>query len=205
MREGGNAANYLYSKTLARSVARRNGPLNARRGGLGVENTQTSMEDHEMETSILCGDEMEAAEEDKENATPIAEQSDSDTDEEPVVNASIRRQQPRARPVLSDSEEDDDDYQDAAESHHTQAHTIEPPQSPSKTMPPPPLTNMKPLHRKGHSTISNWAQGVIDLTGSPDPSASFGLPPPARARTASFAASSRASSRASNCADDILV
>lgn len=201
LREGGNAANYLYSKTLARSVARRNGPLNVRRGS-EAENTPTLADDREMETSILCKDDAEAEGGDKEN---VAENSDWDTDEEPVINASVRRQQSRARPILFDSEEEDDDYEDAAESHDTQTLAIEPPQSPSKMMPPPPLTIMKPPHRKGHSTISNWAQDVIDLTGSPGPQASSVLPPPARARTASFAASSRASSRASNCNDDILV
>lgn len=204
LREGGSAANYLYSRTLARSVARKKGPWDIGRRA-DAEETVMVAEDVDVETSIVCGDEEGGVEEDKENAVP-AEESEEDVDEEPVVHTGVRRQQPRARPVLSDSGEDDDDDEfEDAESHHEQDPVIEPPQSPSKMMQPPPLVSSRPPHQKGHSTISHWAQGVIDLTSSPELPESFVLPPPARARTASFAASSGASSRASNRVDDILV
>jgi hypothetical protein len=198
LREGGSAANYLYSKTLAKTVARKKGPLSFARS------EETVVDENDVEQSILCGDADDANEEDKENA-PQVEESDDDADEEPVVAARRRPEQSRARrTVVSDSEEDEDVFDDAVMSQHTQAPVPEPTWKPSMEMPPPPPVSNRPPFRKGHSIISNWAQDVINLTASPAPSA-FDLPPPARARTASFAASSRASSRASNRADDILV
>ena len=201
LREGGHAANYLYSKTLAKSVARRKGPSNALKGE-DTAATQTFIDDRDVERSIICDDENEPMEEYKENATPVAEDTDSEMDEEPLINTRVYRQQRRARPVLSDSE---DEYEDAIGSPHTQSPVIEPPQSPSKMMPPPPLISNRPQHQKAHTAISSWTQNVIDLTNSSIPPTAFVLPPPARARTASFAASSGASSRTSNRVDDILV
>lgn len=204
LRDGGHAANYLYSKTLAKSVARRKVPCNTAKGAETAAK-QTFVDDYDVEKSILCDDDDETMEENKENATPIAEDTDSEMDEEPLVNTRVNRQQ-RTRPVLSDSEDyDEDEYEDATESYHTQEPVIEPPQSPSKMMPPPSLISNKPRLEKGHSAISNWTQNVIDLTNTPNPQTNFVLPPPARARTASFAASSDANSRTSNRADDILV
>jgi hypothetical protein len=201
LREGGSAANYHYSKTLAKTVARKRGPLNFARSEVG----ETVVDENDVERSILCGDDDDPNEVDKENAPQVDEESEDDADEEPVVAARRRPEQPRARrTVVSDSEEDEDVFDDAVMSQHTQAPIPEPTWKPSMDMPPPPLASNRPPFRKGHSIISNWAQDVIDLTSSPVPSV-FGLPPPARARTASFAASSRASSRASNRADDILV
>ncbi|KAF2444377.1 hypothetical protein P171DRAFT_464010 [Karstenula rhodostoma CBS 690.94] len=201
--EGGSAANHLYSKTLAKTVARRKGPLNFARS----EVEETVVDEHDVEQSILCGDPDHANDEDKENVRQVEGENDDDADEEPVVAARRRREQPRARRrVVSDSEqEEDEEYDDAVMSQHTQAPVPEPAWKLSTDMPPPPLVSNRPPFRKGHSTISNWAQDVIDLSSSPAPSSSFALPPPARARTASFAASSRTSSRASNRADDVLV
>lgn len=203
LREGGSAANHLYSKTLAKTVARKKGPLNPARS----EVEEAVVDENDGEQSILCGDADGSNEEDKENARQKGEESDEDADEEPVVAARRRREQPRGRRrVVSDSDsEEDDEYDDAVMSQHTQAPVPEPAWKPSTDMPPPPLVSNRPPFRKGHSTISNWAQDVIDLTSSPAPLSAFALPPPARARTASFAASSRASSRASIRADDILV
>lgn len=166
---------------------------------------QTFVDDDDVETSIVCGEQEQATVEgDKENTGPTDQRDDEDEDEDPVVDKRPRRRHPRARPVLSDSEEDED-YGDALDVQHAEDMVMEPPQSPSKMMPPPPLMSSRPPHRKGHSTISNWAQDVIDLTDTPDPQTSFVLPPPARARSASFAASSRASNRMSSRAEDILV
>lgn len=200
LREGGSAANHLYSKTLAKTVARRKGPFN-----IAQSEVETVADENDVEQSILCGDADGTSEEDKENGRGV--EGESDDGDEPVVAARRRPEQPPGRrKVVSDSDEDDDDeYDDAVMSQHTQAPLPEPVSKPSTDMPPPPLVANRPPFRKGHSTISNWAQDVIDLTTSPALPSSFALPPPARARTASFAASSCASSRASNCADDILV
>lgn len=204
LREGGSAANYLYSKTLAKTVARKKGPFNIARE---PEVEETVLDENDVEQTILCGEDDGAAEEDKENARHVEQESEDDLDEEPVVHTRRKREQPRARRrVVSDSEEDEDeDYDDAAMSQHTQAPVPEPAWKQSMAMPPPPLVSGGAPFRKGHNTISNWAQDVIDLTDSSGPLSSFALPPPARARTASFAASSRASSRMSNRVDDILV
>ena len=70
--------------------------------------------------------------------------------------------------------------------------------------PPQELTSMRPPRRKGKSTISNWAQGVVDLTSSPEPPTSLMAPPPARYRTESFTASSRPTSSMSSGALVIL-
>ncbi|KAL5409748.1 hypothetical protein PMIN04_010911 [Paraphaeosphaeria minitans] len=201
LKEGGSAANYLYSKTLAKTVARKKGPLSFARS----EVEETVVDGNDVEQSILCGETDGPIEEDKENARQAVEESDAD--EEPVVAAKRRPEQPRGRRrVVSDSDsEEDEEWNDAVMSQRTQAPVPEPAWKLPTEMPPPPLVSNRPPFKKGHSTISNWAQDVIDLTSSPALPSSFALPPPARARTASFAASSRASSRASNRADDILV
>lgn len=138
----------------------------------------------EVEKSILCGDEGG----DKENVQEAEVDDENDDDDDPVVDVRNRRRQPQTRHVLSDSEDDNDDEEDFVACRSRQT-TVEM---------PPPLTSTRPPFRKGNSTISNWAQEVVDLTSSPEPPASFVLPPPARARTASFAASSRPTSSASN-------
>ncbi|KAJ4348355.1 uncharacterized protein N0V89_009729 [Didymosphaeria variabile] len=174
LRDGGSAANHLYSKTLAKIVARKKGPLNI----APSEFEGTVVDERDVEQSIVCGDTNEANDEDKEN-TPKKEKSDDDVDDEPVVDARRRRKQPRARRrVVSDSEEDEDEnYDDAVMSQHTQTPVPEPAWKPSVAMPPPPLVSNRPPFRKGHSIISNWAQDVIDLTESPEPQSSFAIPP----------------------------
>jgi hypothetical protein len=184
----------LYAKTLAKSVARK------RRGlGMGSQIDVESMMDvgSQMgaetvvdEKSIFGGGE------DKEN---LAESEDDD-DDEPVVQ---RRRVPRARQVVcSSAEESDEDQMVRSASEDSFANAFE--EQPASQMPPPPLKSARPPHRKGHSTISNWAQEVIDLTSSPEPPETFDLPSPGRTRTTSFAASSRPTSAASNDADAML-
>jgi hypothetical protein len=202
----------LYSKTLAKSVARKQGV--GRKIGMKVESEsvvdrETVVDEEELEKSVFCGDEEGLEDEvDKENVQDIQieeeeEDDDEDEDDEPVVASRQRRRQPQARRVVSDSEEEDSEEDEPVKSRQRIIFSQEAAPQPAMAM-PPPLSSMRPPHRKGHSTISNWAQEVIDLTSSPEPPSSFELPPPARIRTASFAASSRPTSSASNDVDAML-
>lgn len=192
-RERNSQLSYFYSKTLAKSVARKQGK--GRKIELGVEVEQETVLDEgieEVEKSIMCGDEKG----NEENIREV-EEEETDEDEEPVVAVRMRRLQRPARRMVSDTEEDEDENEQVAiksRSRNTSAQEAVP--KPSTEM-PPPLTSLRLPFRKGHSTISNWAQEVIDLTSSPEPPASFVLPPPTRVRTASFAASCRPTSSAS--------
>jgi len=198
----------LYSKTLAKSVARKQQGL--RKIEVGVESESVAgretvvEEEEELERSVFCGDEEgEKDEGDKENAEDVVEEEDSeDEDDEPVMASRQRRRQPHARRVVSDSEEDSEEDEPITNRQRI-VFSQEAALQPVMAM-PPPLSSARPPHRKGHSTISNWAQEVIDLTSSPEPPASFEPPPPTRTRTASFAASSRPTSSASNDADAML-
>ncbi|KAJ4290954.1 hypothetical protein N0V90_010150 [Kalmusia sp. IMI 367209] len=183
--ENGNASNYLYSKTLAKSLARKKGAAKGRLDIVkAVEVEETVVDENDVEKTIICGDEEGFQEEEaKENMMDVDVGNDEDEDEEPVVDTKSRRRQPRARRVVSDSEEED--YKEAFEPRNTQALLVKPDCKPPTTMMPPPLTSARPPFQKGHKTISIWAQDVIDLTAAPDNSSSFALPPPIRARTAS--------------------
>jgi predicted SprT family Zn-dependent metalloprotease len=160
----------------------------------------------EAETSIWCGD--EDAEMQEEVVEPVIEIDDDDDDEDeaPVMAARTRRRQPQTRRVVSDSE---DDENEASPPRHVDQF-----RSPSFKIPDlkpvnvsqqaADLVSMRPPHRKGHRTISNWAQDVIDMADSPEAPASSVLPQPTHARSSSFAASSRPTSSASNGAFAIL-
>jgi hypothetical protein len=198
-------AGYLYSKTLAKSVVRKQGAQRKIDAEIEVESVaeQATVEDeNDMEKSIFCGDEEGPGESDKENTREV-EEDDDEEDNEPVVVTRQRWRQPQARRVISDDEEDDSEEEESAEvmqrNNSRQPVTLKP----AMEM-PPPLTSMRPPQRKGYSTVSNWAQEVVDLTSSPGPPASFVLAPPAQARTSSFAASSRPTSSASNDVDAML-
>lgn len=207
LEEGAHASNHLYSRTLARSLARYNKgtPKSALGIMKSIEMEEPIVHEDDVDKSVICVDEVEVEEEeDKENAMQLDEDSEEDEDEDPIVDLSMRRRQPRARRIVSDS--DDDEFSDAFEIPATQVHTIK-----SSMPPPPPPTSSRPQARNGHSRISNWAQDVIDLTVASEEANPFTtpslppLPPPVRARSASFAASSHSVSKASNDGDGILV
>ncbi|KAI4668707.1 uncharacterized protein J4E78_002535 [Alternaria triticimaculans] len=206
----GNRNGLMYAKSLARSVVnKRNkkGKINVvgeveaqeaaqRSRSREHESTEEAVaqddEDAEAETSLWCGD--EEAETQEEVAEPVIEISEDDEEDEPVVKSRTNQRQPRARRVVSDSEEDESELS-------APQPTKQPPQPIFKIpelKPPTDLTSMRPPHRKGHSTISNWAQEVVDLTDSPEAPESFVLPERTHARSSSFAASSRPTSSASN-------
>ncbi|USP73093.1 hypothetical protein yc1106_00367 [Curvularia clavata] len=161
-------------------------------------------EGEEAETSLWCGD--EDAETQEEVAESVIEISD-DEDEEPIMPARTRQRQPQTRRVVSDSEDEESEASPPQPVKHFRSPAFKVPDlKPANvpTQPPVDLVSMRPPHRKGHRTISNWAQDVIDMTESPETPASFVLPQPTHARSSSFAASSRPTSSASNGALAIL-
>jgi hypothetical protein len=201
---------HLYSRTLAKSLAKKRGVL--RKVALGAEDerreeSETVVDEEELEKCVFCGDEEgvdkedDALRRDEENVREVEVQEEDDEDDEPVVASRQRRLKPRARKVVSDTEEEESEEEEALPVTRGQRKVS--PQEDAIAM-PPPLTSTKPPHRKGHSTISNWAQEVIDLTSSPEPPESFVLPPLTRGPTASVAASSRPTSSASNDVDAML-
>lgn len=219
----GKRTGLLYAKSLARSVAKKQ----AEKGRAGLLEDSQTQEDSEQpwgdeepeqqleedlgveaeeehETSLLCGDEILQQTED----SPADEES-SETDEgEPVVTIKQRRRQQAVRRVVSDSDDDDESEEMDEEKEQCIPQPLPPISLRQKEtavdQQAPTLTSMRPPHRKGKSTISNWAQEVVDLTSSPEPPASFILPPPTRTRTESFAASSRPTSSMSSGALAIL-
>lgn len=126
--------------------------------------------------------------------------SDSEEDEDPVVNPRFNRgrQTPaRRRKQLSDSEEDseykaEEIFHSADDDEEEEIVRVESRQQSLSSQSPerarvnaqteqaerdedelPDLRPARPAHRKGRSTVSKWAQDVIDLTGSPEPPSSF--------------------------------
>ncbi|OAK99861.1 hypothetical protein IQ06DRAFT_276222 [Phaeosphaeriaceae sp. SRC1lsM3a] len=202
----GAKSRQLYAKTLAKSMTKKS--MSCTKTDVvtdavlrdipfkSVEEDDTQMNDvHEdVETSLWCGD---AEEQEEKDSTPQEEISDEE-DDDPVVSTRQSRQRPQARRVVSESDSDDSFETPQSEFAHSssgrsgtqtmpRAIKIEPAQENIQ-----PLRSMRPPHRKGHSTISNWAQEVIDLTSSPDPTPSFippALPESTRMRSASFASS----------------
>jgi predicted SprT family Zn-dependent metalloprotease len=198
----GKKTSLLYAKTLARSVVKKQ----ASKAQLGAveepvfkkparqpsaedppEEMLEAEEEVEAETSLWCGDEDDVSEE--KEAAPVAEPSD-DEDDDSIVDTRRRRQRPQQRPTETESDEESEVSLPEAKSR--KPFITQPPQQEVSAEEPQSLTSIRPPHRKGHSTISNWAQEVIDLTSSPDAPSSFvapPLPPPTRMRTSSFASS----------------
>jgi hypothetical protein len=159
---------------------------------VGTQIEETLNEEEELDQSLLCGDEDDIeeavvldAEEDgehevvsKELVETEAEKEDEedDDDDDPVVTTRSPRKVLRRRIVESDTEDEDDNPIVVTSNRNRQV----PLQAQAKTVEPEPelapLTSTRPPFRKGHSAISNWAQEVIDLTESPEPSESFVLP-----------------------------
>jgi predicted SprT family Zn-dependent metalloprotease len=201
----GKKTSLLYAKTLAKSVIKKQASR-ARidvvdepsfallvRPSLKEEAEEEAPEvevEEEAETSLLCGDAEEQETSQQEDEPPAGETSD-DEDDDPVVNTRQRRRQPRIR--CADSESDEESDASILDPEALGPSTKQPTQHQVVAEEPQPLLSMRPPpHRTGHSTISNWAQEVIDLTSSPEPPVSFAappLPPPTRMRSASFASS----------------
>jgi predicted SprT family Zn-dependent metalloprotease len=206
----GKKTSLLYARTLAKSVVKKQASR-AKIDVLGREDLREpvpsmSREDERIEevlkeeveveaeedaeTSLWCGDEEEDAVVEEKEETPVMEISDAE--EDPVVDVRQRRQRVQTRREEEESESEDE-FEDAMPEPE--------PGVPEPTADEPqPLRSIRPPHKKGHSTISNWAQEVIDLTSSPEAPTSFvlpSLPPPTRIRTASFA-SSRPQTSSSN-------
>ena len=206
----------LYAKSLARSVVNKQ----VQKGKINVVGEQEAQEaaqrsrsreqeereevvedeaEEEEETSLWCGE--EEPETGEEAADPVEDISEEGEDDEPVVKSRNNQRQPRARRIVSDSEDDENELSAPQPIKQCQQPMFKIPNLKlvqTSTQPPAGLTSMRPPHRKGHSTISNWAQDVVDLTDSPEAPASFVLPERTHARSGSFAASSRPTSSASN-------
>jgi predicted SprT family Zn-dependent metalloprotease len=207
----GSRNGLMYAKSLARSVVNKQnkkGKINVVGEVEAQEAAQRSRSrehesgevvvaedeaDAEAETSLWCGD--EEAETQEEVAEPVVEISEDDEEDEPVVKSRKDQRQQRARRIVSDSEEDDSQLRAPQPTQQPQQPIFK---IPELKPPSTDLTSMRPPHRKGHSTISNWAQEVIDLTDSPEAPESFVLAERTHARSSSFAASSRPTSSASN-------
>ncbi|KAF3049965.1 hypothetical protein E8E11_004599 [Didymella keratinophila] len=194
----------MFAKSLARSVRGRDAARRERidvlgnselslLGGKRGEKKQVAVEVQEVEaepeqTSLLCGDEEDVTKEVEEHQVETndggatSEKQEYEEEDEVVLPVRSRQRRPQ-RPIESDSESEYADA-DAEEMEHTTEISEE-----------PPLMSMRPPHRKEHSTISNWAQEVIDLTESPPKAPeSFVLPDSMRVRSSSFAASRPATS-----------
>lgn len=203
----GTKSRQLYAKTLAKSIfkepARKSKmdlATDERLRDIPVESVEreedTQMEEvqEDVETSVWCGD---AEDQEEKDPSPEAEPSDEE-DDGPVVHIRQHRQRIPARRIVSDSDSDDSFETPRSEFAHSSAGRSDPQVLPKAIKEEPAqenhktLTSMRPPHRKGHSTISNWAQEVIDLTSSPELTNSFvppALPEPTRMRSASFASS----------------
>lgn len=207
----GRRRNLMYAKSLARSVAGRElrkassridvlddtelrspRKTNAEKQKASIQIEEVEAEPEE-ETSILCEDEEDVAQEAEEQQVetnnleePASEgqREEEETEEEDIV-LPVRSRQRRPQKCIESDSEPDYEKEAAAEEQEQEEEQVEEPQ---------PLVSMRPPHRKGHSTISNWAQEVIDLTDSPKAPDSFVLPESTRARSSSFAVSRPATS-----------
>jgi predicted SprT family Zn-dependent metalloprotease len=196
----GNNTRLQYAKTLAKSVVKKQisraqinvveeADLHEAVGNVSIsrhnepEDVLEVEAEEEAETSLLCGDEDDVFQ-DKE-AVPEVETSDEEDD--PVVHVRQRRQRLQTRRIASDSDDESEDAE--PEVRKTSGASSKEQLQQTAVVEPQSLTSMRPPHRKGHSTISNWAQEVIDLSSSPDQTKPPTLPPPNRMRSASLASS----------------
>jgi predicted SprT family Zn-dependent metalloprotease len=196
----GNNTRLQYAKTLAKSVVKKQisraqinvveeADLHEAVGNVSIsrhnepEDVLEVEAEEEAGTSLLCGDEDDVFQ-DKE-AVPEVETSDEEDD--PVVHVRQRRQRLQTRRIASDSDDESEDAE--PEVRKTSGASSKEQLQQTAVVEPQSLTSMRPPHRKGHSTISNWAQEVIDLSSSPDQTKPPTLPPPNRMRSASLASS----------------
>lgn len=213
----------MYAKSLVRSVAGRElkkassrvdvlDDSEQRQQDARREKAMVAAEVHEVEanseeeTSILCGDEADVAREvgkqqvdtiESEDPTPeeyreeIGQLEDDDEDDDDDVVLPVRSRQTRMRRcVESDSESD---YEEERTESEEESDVAKKEQEDMQTEEPQPMS-MRPPHKKGHSTISAWAQEAIDLTDLPHAPDSLVLTESTRARSSSFAMSRPATS-----------
>ncbi|KAH8724556.1 SprT-like family-domain-containing protein [Phaeosphaeriaceae sp. PMI808] len=210
----GKKTSLMYSKSLVKSVIKKQLSKakisviedeylrEPARSMSREESTQEKSDDEtneNVETTLCCGDEEETSQDKDE--VQVVETSDED-DDDPVVDIRRRRQQTQRRRLESVSDDESEQSVPEPQPRPSALGHTEPQSTPREVTikEHEPLTSMRPPHRKNHSTISTWAQDVVDLTSSPEPPTSFivpPLPPPTRVRTASFA-SSRPHSSSSN-------
>ncbi|KAF2660610.1 hypothetical protein K491DRAFT_37240 [Lophiostoma macrostomum CBS 122681] len=132
-------------------------------------------ENEDADQSLCCGDEEEPAVQESglvEPEAPIEElqsESEDEDDEDPIVQSTTRRRGMHARAIQIESDEEDEIPEEAASmnihEHRATLRTETVREEPAIER--PPVLASRPAHRKGKSTISNWAQEVIDLTSSP--------------------------------------
>ncbi|CAO2656477.1 Nn.00g052800.m01.CDS01 [Neocucurbitaria sp. VM-36] len=221
----GKRGRLMYTKSLAKSVVNKQamrgiidvvGEAEAQEAAQrprskGSERQEEAKEievDEEAETSLWCGDEDDGVQEPEKDQVGNISDEEEDEDADPVVDPRSRRRQPQSRRVVCQSDEDESDASEENLRNHNRQPSFKIPERKAKEsttdVQAQPLASIRPPHRKGHSTISNWAQEFIDLTSSPEVPATDVLPPPTLVQTASFAASSRPTSSASNGALAIL-
>jgi predicted SprT family Zn-dependent metalloprotease len=198
----GNNTRLQYAKTLAKSVVKKQisraqihvveeADLQEAVGRVSISKDEKPKEvleveaEEEAETSLLCGDEEDIFQDHK--TSPDVETSDEE--DEPVIHGRQRRQRLQTRRVVSDSDDESEEAMPEPEIRETSRASSREQRQEAMVEEPQPLTSMRPPHKKGHSTISNWAQEVIDLSSSPDQPIAPTLPPPNRMRSASFASS----------------
>ncbi|KAF1844027.1 uncharacterized protein K460DRAFT_342924 [Cucurbitaria berberidis CBS 394.84] len=202
----------MYAKSLAKSLANRQD----KKGRIDVVGEAEALEaaqrprskdserkekvpdteaEEEAETSLLCRDDDNGVQETEEAQVADISNGDEneDGDDESIVIVRNRRHQPRSRRLVSDSEEDESEGSVKKVCNHIHQLSFKIPErkveQPRVEKEGQSLTSLRPPHRKGHGTISSWAQEVIDLTSSPEAPTSVILPPPTHVRTASLASS----------------
>jgi hypothetical protein len=193
-----------------------------------VEDAAVEEDEEDVDQSLWCGDDEDAPDQSVEPEVETTQDEDED-DDDPVVNVRDQRRRLQNRIVESESEsdyeeeengEDEAEQEEAEEEERDKAEELvaaiaevhiqeeqlrpEPSVLRSAREMPLPLVSARPPHRKGHSTISNWAQDVIDLTSSPEAPASFVLPPPSTTRPTSSDVSSRPTTSSTNDAGGFL-
>jgi predicted SprT family Zn-dependent metalloprotease len=198
----GNNTRLQYAKTLAKSVVKKQFSRTqihvVEQADLQEAVQRVSQDDipadvleveaeEEAETSLLCADEDDVLQDNE--IAPEVESSDEEDD--PVMDRRQRQQRLQTRRVDSDSDSDDESEEAMSEpeSRKTSSASSQEQVRQTSVEVPQLLRPMRLQHRKGHSTVSNWAQEVIDLSSSPDHSIAPTLPPPTRMRSASFASS----------------
>jgi hypothetical protein len=141
-------------------------------------------EDENADQSLWCGDEDEPAVQETdivETGAPIPEpqsQDEDGEDEDPVVQTTNRRRGLHVRAIQIDSDDEEEVMEEVArmDIQFQRADPRTEPMRQETAIEIAPLLASRPPHRKGKSTISNWAQEVIDLTSSPPPQAVMSSP-----------------------------
>jgi predicted SprT family Zn-dependent metalloprotease len=195
----GNNTRLQYAKTLAKSVVKKQisktqihvvEQANLQEAVRRVSQDETpedmlEVEAEEAETSLLCADEEDVFQENE-----IASEVDSsDEEDDPVMDRRQRQQRLQTRRVDSDSDDESDETMSEPESRILSSASSKKQLRQMSVEELQPIKTIRLQHRKGHSTISNWTQEVIDLSSSPDHPIAPPLPPPTRMRSASFASS----------------